>query len=112
MGKQQMIGKQVTVVIDRPLGSPHPTHNDMIYSVNYGYIEGLMAGDGEEQDAYVLGVPTPLSTFEGVVVAIIHRLNDREDKWVVAPPDLPLTKEDIQRAVWFCEQYFDTEIIM
>ena len=112
MGTQQMIGKQVTVLIDRPLGSPHPTHNDMIYPVNYGYVEGVMAGDGEEQDAYVLGVNIPLETFTGVVVAIIHRLNDREDKWVVAPPDLPLKKEDIQKAVWFCEQYFDIEITM
>ena len=107
-----MIGKQVTVLIDRPLGSPHPTHPDMVYPLNYGYVEGVMAGDGEEQDAYVLGVKIPLKTFTGVVVAIIRRKNDREDKWVVAPRDLPLTKEDIQKAVWFCEQYFDTEITM
>ena len=28
----------------------------MYYPINYGYIEGVMAPDGEEQDAYILGV--------------------------------------------------------
>ena len=36
-------------MVDRPLGSYHPEHKDMYYPVNYGYIEGIMAPDGEEQ---------------------------------------------------------------
>ena len=51
-----MIGKTVTVTVDRPLGSRHPKHPDILYTVNYGYIEGIMAPDGEEQDAYILGI--------------------------------------------------------
>ena len=46
-----MIGKTVTVIVDRPLGSYHPKHKDLYYPVNYGYIEGVMGGDDEEQDA-------------------------------------------------------------
>ena len=49
----QLIGKRVTVKIDRPMGSYHPKHKDIFYPINYGYIEGIMAPDGEEQDAYV-----------------------------------------------------------
>ena len=72
----------VTVVVDRPLGSRHPEYPELIYPVNYGFIPGFMAPDGEEQDAYILGVDEPLETFTGRLVAVIHRLDDVEDKWV------------------------------
>ena len=80
-----ILGKTVTVTVDRPLGSRHPHFPNTRYPVNYGYIEGIMGGDGEPQDAYILGVSSPIDRFEGVVIAILHRLNDSEDKWVVAP---------------------------
>ncbi len=43
-----VIGRLVTVTVDRPLGSYHPDHKDMYYPINYGYVEGIMAPDGEE----------------------------------------------------------------
>ena len=106
-----MLGKIVTVKIDRPLGSSHPSHPDIIYPVNYGYVEGIFAGDGEEQDAYVMGVDKPIETFNGKVIAIVHRKNDVEDKWVVAPDDLTFTADEIRAATYFQEKYFDIEII-
>ena len=54
-----MIGRKVKVTVDRPLGSRHPEYTDMVYPVNYGYIAGIIAPDGEEQDAYILGVDHP-----------------------------------------------------
>jgi inorganic pyrophosphatase len=81
------------------------------YSVNYGYIPGIIASDGEEQDAYVLGIEEPLEEFTGKVIAIIHRLNDIEDKLIVVPPGLTLTKEEIKKQVEFQEKYFEIEII-
>lgn len=107
-----MLGKIVRVIIDRPLGSYHPTHKDIYYPINYGYIEGVIANDLEEQDAYILGVNKPLKEFEGKVIAIIHRLNDIEDKLIVAPIDKSYTKEEILKFVEFQEQYFKIEIIM
>ena len=107
-----MIGQTVTVLIDRPMGTYHPKHKDIYYPVNYGYIPGIIAGDGEEQDAYVLGVNEPLQEFTGVVVAIIRRYDDVEDKWVVAPEGVMFTKEEIQEQVNFQEQYFQSEIWM
>ncbi len=71
-----MIGEIVKVTVDRPLGSYHPKHKDMYYPINYGYIENIIAPDGEEQDAYILGVETPVKEFTGKVIAIIHRKND------------------------------------
>lgn len=54
-----MLGKIVKVTVDRLLGSchpKHPKHPDICYPVNYGYVKGVMAADGEEQDVYILGV--------------------------------------------------------
>lgn len=105
-----MLGQTVTVCIDRPLGTYHPNHKDLYYPVNYGYIPGIIAGDGEEQDAYVLGVETPLQEFTGVVIAIIHRYDDVEEKWVVAPEGVMFSKEEIWEQVKFQEQFFQAEI--
>ena len=107
-----MLGKRVTVTVDRPLGSYHPQHKDLYYPINYGYIEGVPAPDGEEQDVYILGVDRPLTEFEGVVIAVIHRADDVEEKWVVAPQGVTFTQEEIAEAVRFQEQYFDSKIIM
>ena len=107
-----MIGKTVTVTVDRPLGSYHPKYPDLYYPVNYGYIEGIMAPDGEEQDAYILGISHPVESFTGRIIAIIHRKNDVEDKWVVAPEGMTFTKQEIEALTHFQEQYFDSDIIL
>lgn len=99
-----MLGKTVRVVVDRPMGSYHPTHKDIYYSVNYGYVTGVIAGDGEEQDACVLGVNQPLKEFIGTVIAIIHRIDDVEDKLVVTPNGVIFTKEQIEKQVHFQER--------
>ncbi len=105
-----MIGKEVTVVVDRPNGSVHPVYPDIVYPINYGYIPGIIAPDGEYQDAYILGANEPISEFTGIVIAIVHRLNDIEDKWVVAPPGHHYTKAEIEERIRFMEQYFISEI--
>ena len=107
-----MLGNTVKVIVDRPLGSCHPEYSDMIYPVNYGYIEGIMAPDGEEQDAYILGVNVPVKEFSGKVIAIIRRKDDIEEKWVVAPDNISFSSEEIVKQVAFAEQYFDSEILM
>ncbi len=107
-----MLGKTVKVIIDRPLGSYHPEHKDMYYPVNYGFVEGIIAPDGEEQDAYVLGVDVPVKEITGTVIAVIHRIDDVEDKWVVAPEGASFTKEEIIKNTEFQEKYFKTEIYM
>ena len=107
-----MIGRIVKVVIDRPLGSRHPKYGDVIYPINYGYIEGIIAPDGEEQDAYVLGVFHAIKKFTGKVIAVIRREDDIEEKWVVAPDGASYSKEEIEQQVNFQERYFKHSIIM
>ena len=107
-----MIGKIVKVVVDRPLGSYHPKHKDMYYHINYGFVEGIIAPDGEEQDVYILGVDVPVKEFVGRIIAIIHRKDDVEEKWVVAPDSMSFSKEEIMEQVEFQERYFDSEVRM
>lgn len=104
--------KIVTVTVDRKMGTCHPEHPDIFYEINYGYIKGIPAQDGEEQDAYIIGVEVPLDSFTGEVIAVIHRKNDVEDKWVVSPPGSHFDREEIQKLTHFQEKYFDTEIEM
>ncbi len=104
------LGKLVTVEMDRPLGSQHPTHG-FEYLVNYGYLPNVLAPDGDALDAYVLGIDEPLSTFNGRCIAIIHRLDDDDDKLVVVPDGLEMDDDEILTAVSFQEQFFQTEVV-
>lgn len=103
----ELLGKQVHVEVDRPIGY---RHGDIVYPINYGYIPGVMAGDGEEQDAYILGVDAPISSFDGRVIGAIRRKNDCEDKLVVAPEGTVFHQGEIAAAVHFQEQYFDSTV--
>ncbi len=107
-----MLGKIVKVTVDRPLGTYHPKHKDIYYTINYGYVEGIMAPDGKEQDAYILGINYPIKEYTGKVIAIIHRYDDIEEKWVVAPENMSFTSEEIMRQVNFQEQFFKSEVRM
>lgn len=103
-------GKTVTVTVDRQIGTAHPKHSDIIYPINYGYIAGEIAPDGEDLDVYILGVSEPLTSFTGRVIAIIHRENDIEDKLVVALEGCEYHQAEVAAAVHFQEQFYTSTI--
>ena len=103
------IGKEVEVIIDRPFGSKHPKHG-FLYEVNYGYIKDVTAPDGEDLDAYYLGVDKPLEKAEGRVIAIIHRADNDDDKLVVTLEGISLSDEEILKKVSFQEQWFKSSV--
>lgn len=102
--------KEVHVKIDRQLGSRHPKHGFM-YMLNYGYIPNTISGDGEELDAYIVGVYEPVEEFEGHVIAVIHRTNDDDDKLIVAPKDIDYSNDAIRAMTEFQERFFESIII-
>lgn len=106
----EYLGKTVLVKMDRPMGTKHPKHG-FVYPVNYGFIPNTVSGDGEELDAYVLGVFKPIENFEGKVIAIIHRTNDNDDKLVVAPEGKNYSDEQIRALTEFQEQWFESKIL-
>ena len=89
------------VTIDRPMGSSHPDYPALIYPVNYGYISGIIAPDGEEQDAYILGVDVPVHEFTGRRIAIVHRRDDLETKWIIVPENIVFNKQQIEEMIYF-----------
>lgn len=100
------------VTIDRPMGSSHPDYPALIYPVNYGYISGIIAPDGEEQDAYILGVDVPVHEFTGKRIAIVHRRDDLETKWIIVPENIVFNKQQIEEMIYFQEQYYDSYVEM
>ena len=107
---KDFLGKKVKVVMDRPMGSKHPKWN-FIYPINYGYVPNTISGDGEELDAYIVGIFEPVEEYEGKCIAAIHRLDDDGDKLVIAPEEKIYTKQQIEALVEFQERFFEHEII-
>lgn len=105
------LGKMLTVKIDRPIGYIHKKENySLTYPINYGYIPGVLGGDGEELDVYLLGVDVPVSDYTGKIIGIVYRSNDVEDKLIMAPESVAFTQNEIKEQINFQEQYYETEI--
>ena len=108
---REYLGKPVTVEIDRPIGCHHVTKGiHLHYTVNYGFLPGVIGGDGEEQDVYILGVTEPLKTFSGRIIGVVRRKDDNEDKFVAAPVGMSFTAAQILKEINFVEKYFDSTV--
>ena len=44
----------------------HKGEKTLVYPINYGYIPGVLGGDGEELDVYVLGIDTKITVKAGM----------------------------------------------
>jgi inorganic pyrophosphatase len=102
---KSFLNQIVEVTIDRPIGFSHPKYNYK-YPINYGYFPEVIAPDGEELDVYVLKVDQSVEKFTGKVVAIIHRLDDDDDKLIVIPEGETITDDEIEKLVEFQEKWF------
>ena len=108
---RKYLGKELELIIDRPLNSKHPKHG-FLYEANYGFVPGTEAPDGEEIDAYYLAVDKPVKKAKGKCIAIVHRLKDDDDKLVVVPLDKEnITDKEILETVYFQEQWFKHKIV-
>lgn len=67
-----------TIIIDRPRGAAHPRFPEMIYPLDYGYLQGTSSGDGNEIDLWVGSMPT--RTVTGVVFTVDRLKRDMEGK--------------------------------
>ena len=103
---ESYLGKTVHIEIDRPVGYVHhKVKYDLTYPINYGYIPGVLGGDAEELDVYLLGVTEPVKEYDAHIIGAVFRTDDVEDKLVGAPEGMTFTKEEIEAAVRFQEQY-------
>lgn len=108
---KSFLGKSVCIKIDRPIGYVHKKKNyDLVYPINYGYIPGVLGGDGEELDVYLLGVNEPIDEFQCRIIGIVYRRNDVEDKLIAAPEGKIFCQNEIAEAIHFQEKFYDTNI--
>ena len=105
------LGKTVTVEIDRPIGYVHHKEKyDLQYPINYGFIPGVLGGDGEELDVYVLGEERPCQSCNGSIIGIAHRENDVEDKLILSADGKHYTAQQMLDAISFQEKYYRTTV--
>ena len=104
------LGRMVSIQMDRPLGSRHPRWG-FIYLVNYGFVPHQPAPDGDDLDAYLLGVFEPLQEFTGRCIAVIQRQDDDDDKLIVVPDGRNYSDAQIMALVEFQEQFFRPVIV-
>ena len=67
------------IVIDRPKGSRHPKMNEIIYPMDYGYLDGTGAIDGGGIDIWIGSKPDP-KRVEGVITTVDLWKRDAEIK--------------------------------
>ena len=79
--------------------------------MNYGFVPGVLAGDGEELDVYYLSSDKPLSKISGVCIGYVYRFDDSEDK-LIATDGTKLSKDEIEKQLEFQEKWFKHEIII
>lgn len=93
------------------MGTEHPKFPESIYPINYGYIPNTVSGDGKELDCYILGVFEPVKTFKGKCIAVIHRLNDNDDKLILTSEGKDYSDDAIRALTEFQERFFKSIII-
>lgn len=110
---EEYLGRIVRIEIDRPIGYEHKKEKyTLYYDINYGYIPGVLGGDGEELDVYLLGVDTAVTEYTGKIIAVAHRRNDVEDKLIMIPENARFSRAEIEKGIEFQEKYYDTKIIL
>ena len=69
------------IVIDRPKGSTHPRFSDIVYALDYGYLDGTTSTDGEGLDVW-LG-SNPDKKLDAIICTVDLDKGDAEMKLMV-----------------------------
>lgn len=95
------------IIIDRPKGTAHPRFPDLIYTVDYGYIPGTSASDGQGIDIFRGDDPEPrtmgiLCTLDSIKkdaeIKILYQCTEENVKAILAMlTDPPLHRMFIKR---------------
>ena len=89
------------IVIDRPKGTRHPRYTEVVYGVDYGYLEGTSSMDGDGIDLYMGTLPE--KTLSGIIATVDMVKKDSEIKLL-----LGVTKEELDWILHWCN---DTELM-
>ena len=93
----QLLIDSSELVIDRPRGRRHPRFSDLVYPLDYGYLEGTSTVDGEGVDAWVGSLHE--RRLVGLICTVDLERRDAEIKLLVG-----CTAEEMQLALRFQNQ--------
>jgi inorganic pyrophosphatase len=94
------------IIIDRPKGKPHPRYPEVIYPLDYGYLEGTTSGDGEGIDIW-LGSLESERRIVGAVVTLDTLKYDLEVKLLIN-----CSEEEIQIIMnFFAENHMGAKLM-
>ena len=77
------------VTIDRPKGSRHPRNQDVVYPMDYGFLEETSANDGDGIDIWIGSRPQP--KVEGIITTVDLFKRDAEIKILYGCTDQEIT---------------------
>lgn len=77
------------IVIDRPKGARHPRYPELVYTLDYGYLENTTAGDGDGIDVWMGSLDR--KTLTGILCTFDTIKRDAEIKLLIG-----CTQQDIQ----------------
>ena len=85
-----------SIVIDRPKGSAHPGYAEVIYPLDYGYLENTRSSDGDGIDVWLGSLKTTQQrendeTLTGILCTFDTLKRDAEIKLLIG-----CTKEEIE----------------
>jgi inorganic pyrophosphatase len=69
------------IAIDRPKGSPHPRYPEVIYPLDYGYLENTTAPDGSGIDVWIGSLGA--QTLTGILCTFDKLKRDMEIKLLI-----------------------------
>ena len=87
--EMELLIQNSSIFIDRPKHSAHPHYPEMIYPLDYGYLENTTASDGDGIDVWLGSMNT--KTLTGILCTFDKIKRDAEIKLLIS-----CTNEDIQ----------------
>jgi inorganic pyrophosphatase len=100
----ELIASQKTV-IDRPKNSRHPRWPEIVFPLDYGYLEGTVAQDGGGIDLWVGSAPHRNLT--AIMVTLDTKKKDSEIKLIIG-----CTEEEIKIIEEFHNRYYQAGILV
>ncbi|MEI6578990.1 MAG: NUDIX domain-containing protein [Eubacteriales bacterium] len=101
-----MLGNYVRILVTNPIHSINKQY-DFEYLLNFGVVEGVKQFDSPLLGAYIMGIFHPVRSFDGRVIAVIHRNEPKAVLLVVAPKSMEFIDNQIRNAIAFAEAGFD-----
>lgn len=98
------LAKTLPIVIDRPKGKPHPRWGELVYPLDYGYLQGTSAADGSGIDIWLGSHPDRFLT--GILCTYDRFKRDAELKLLIG-----CTTEDVQTILDFQDENMRTLFI-